>query len=211
MLRVMQMHRDAVEKINDECPDYLVDAARNVWDEVLAAGQAHGFRNAQATVLAPTGTISFMMDCDTTGIEPDIALVKYKQLAGGGMLKIVNQTVPLALETLGYDQPEIESILDYIEKEDTIEGCEPTCRRSICRCSIVRSPRATARGQHSLAGARDDDGRRSAVPLGGDLQDGQHAARDHARGNRPGVRRRLEARPQRRWPSTATARRTASR
>ena len=74
-----------------------------MWDEVLAAGNVHGFRNAQATVLAPTGTISFMMDCDTTGIEPDIALVKYKQLAGGGMLKIVNQTVPLALQTLGYD------------------------------------------------------------------------------------------------------------
>ncbi|MEQ8838919.1 MAG: vitamin B12-dependent ribonucleotide reductase, partial [Lacipirellulaceae bacterium] len=122
MLRVMHMHRDAVEKINEECPDYLVDEARNTWEQVLAAGRAHGYRNAQATVLAPTGTISFMMDCDTTGIEPDIALVKYKQLAGGGMLKIVNQTVPKALETLGYDQPEIESILDYIEKEDTIEG-----------------------------------------------------------------------------------------
>ena len=87
----------------------------------MGAG-VHGFRNAQATVLAPTGTISFMMDCDTTGIEPDIALVKYKQLAGGGMLKIVNQTVPLALQNLGYDQPEIESILSYIDKEDTIEG-----------------------------------------------------------------------------------------
>ncbi len=97
MLRVMQMHRDAVEEINPECPPYLHDAARRTWDDVLAAGRVHGFRNAQATVLAPTGTISFMMDCDTTGIEPDIALVKYKQLAGGGMLKIVNQTVPLAL------------------------------------------------------------------------------------------------------------------
>ena len=75
---------------------------------MLAHGKRHGFRNAQATVLAPTGTISFMMDCDTTGIEPDIALVKYKQLAGGGMLKIVNQTVPLALQTLGYDEAEID-------------------------------------------------------------------------------------------------------
>ncbi len=122
MLRVMQMHRDAVEAIPAECPDDLRDASRRVWDDVLAAGAVHGFRNAQATVLAPTGTISFMMDCDTTGIEPDIALVKYKQLAGGGMLKIVNQTVPAALQTLGYSQPEIESILDYIDKEDTIEG-----------------------------------------------------------------------------------------
>jgi ribonucleoside-diphosphate reductase alpha chain len=122
MMSVMRMHRDEVEKINDACPAYLKDAARQVWDSVLAEGKTHGYRNAQATVLAPTGTISFLMDCDTTGIEPDIALVKYKQLAGGGMLKIVNQTVPLALRTLGYDQPEIESILAYIDKNDTIEG-----------------------------------------------------------------------------------------
>lgn len=122
MLRVMQMHRDAVEEIDDACPEYLKTAARETWEDVLASGRLHGFRNAQATVLAPTGTISFLMDCDTTGIEPDIALVKYKQLAGGGMLKIVNNTVPLALKTLGYDQPEIESILGYIDREDTIEG-----------------------------------------------------------------------------------------
>jgi ribonucleoside-diphosphate reductase alpha chain len=122
MLRVMQMHRDAVEAIDDACPAYLRQASAKVWDAVLASGRRHGFRNAQATVLAPTGTISFLMDCDTTGIEPDIALVKYKQLAGGGMLKIVNQTVPLGLRTLGYDQPQIDSILAYIDREDTIEG-----------------------------------------------------------------------------------------
>jgi len=122
MLHVMQMHRDAANEINPACPEYLRQAARTVWDKVLASGREHGFRNAQATVLAPTGTISFLMDCDTTGIEPDIALVKYKQLAGGGMLKIVNQTVPAALKTLGYDQPKIESILAYINREDTIEG-----------------------------------------------------------------------------------------
>ncbi|HTQ39438.1 MAG TPA: vitamin B12-dependent ribonucleotide reductase [Pirellulales bacterium] len=124
MLDVMQMHRDAVEQINPACPAYLKDAARNLWDQVLDEGQRFGFRNAQATVLAPTGTISFLMDCDTTGIEPDIALVKYKQLAGGGMLKIVNNTVPSALKTLGYDQPKIESILAYIEKNDMIEGAD---------------------------------------------------------------------------------------
>ena len=90
----MQMHRDAVEAIDEACPSYLKDAARECWDECLATGHDHGYRNAQATVLAPTGTIAFMMDCDTTGIEPDIALVKYKQLAGGGMMKIVNRTVP---------------------------------------------------------------------------------------------------------------------
>ena len=122
MLNVMQMHRDAVEHIDGTCPDYLHNAARKIWSEVLEGGRRHGYRNAQATVLAPTGTISFLMDCDTTGIEPDIALVKYKQLAGGGMLKIVNQTVPLALRTLGYDEPTVEGVLAYIDKNDTVEG-----------------------------------------------------------------------------------------
>jgi ribonucleoside-diphosphate reductase alpha chain len=124
MLHVMQMHRDAVERIDDACPAYLKDAARGLWDEVLSSGRRHGFRNAQATVLAPTGTISFMMDCDTTGIEPDIALVKYKQLAGGGMLKIVNRTVPLALEALGYDAGEIERIVKHIDEHDKIEDAQ---------------------------------------------------------------------------------------
>ena len=109
MLRVMQMHRDAVEEIDADVPGVPARTRpATSWDECSPPGRVHGFRNAQATVLAPTGTISFMMDCDTTGIEPDIALVKYKQLAGGGMLKIVNQTVPLALQTLGYDQPQID-------------------------------------------------------------------------------------------------------
>jgi ribonucleoside-diphosphate reductase alpha chain len=122
MLNVMQMHREAVEQIDDSCPEYLHEAARKIWNDVLEGGRRHGYRNAQATVLAPTGTISFLMDCDTTGIEPDIALVKYKQLAGGGMLKIVNQTVPLALRTLGYDEPTVEGVLAYIDKNDTVEG-----------------------------------------------------------------------------------------
>jgi ribonucleoside-diphosphate reductase alpha chain len=122
MLAVMQMHRKAVDQIDVACPQYLRDAARQVWDDVLIGGHQHGYRNAQATVLAPTGTISFLMDCDTTGIEPDIALVKYKQLAGGGMLKIVNQTVPLALRTLGYDERSVEAILAFIDEKDTIEG-----------------------------------------------------------------------------------------
>ncbi|MDP7305153.1 MAG: vitamin B12-dependent ribonucleotide reductase, partial [Pirellulaceae bacterium] len=103
-------------------PQYLKDAARRLWDTVLESGRKYGFRNAQATVLAPTGTISFMMDCDTTGIEPDIALVKYKQLAGGGMLKIVNQTVRSALQRLGYDESQSEAIINYVDENDTIEG-----------------------------------------------------------------------------------------
>jgi len=121
MLHVMSMHRGKVDEIQ-HAPADLQDAARAVWDDVLLLGQRHGFRNAQATVLAPTGTISFMMDCDTTGIEPDIALVKYKQLAGGGMLKIVNQTVPLALKTLNYGEVETRLITRWIDEHDTIEG-----------------------------------------------------------------------------------------
>jgi ribonucleoside-diphosphate reductase alpha chain len=122
MLRVMEMHRDATRQIHPACPQYLRDAAAEVWDECVVSGRQFGYRNAQATVLAPTGTIAFMMDCDTTGIEPDIALVKYKQLAGGGMMKIVNRTVPHALETLGYNQAQIDAIVAHIDKQDTIEG-----------------------------------------------------------------------------------------
>jgi ribonucleoside-diphosphate reductase alpha chain len=148
MLRVMQMHRDAVEKINDAGPAYLKNAARDLWDEVIALGKKVGYRNAQATVLAPTGTISFMMDCDTTGIEPDIALVKYKQLAGGGMLKIVNQTVPLALSTLGYDQPQIGSILAYINENDTIEGSPDVKEEHLAVFDCAFQPR---NGKRSIA------------------------------------------------------------
>ncbi|MDM4016583.1 vitamin B12-dependent ribonucleotide reductase [Roseiconus lacunae] len=122
MLNVMRMHREAANEIADEGPADLKEAAQKLWDDVLEIGERYGFRNAQATVLAPTGTISFMMDCDTTGIEPDIALVKYKQLAGGGMLKIVNQTVAPALQNLGYTPEQIEVILAYVDVNDTIEG-----------------------------------------------------------------------------------------
>ena len=122
MLRVMEMHRDAVEAIGSAAPAGLVDEARAVWNACLELGREHGFRNSQVTVLAPTGTIAFMMDCDTTGVEPDIALVKYKSLAGGGMLKLVNRTVPMALRKLGYDEPLIRGVLDYIDAHDTIEG-----------------------------------------------------------------------------------------
>ena len=122
MLQVMRMHRQAVDEIDEACPEQLHAAARHVWDECLMSGEEFGYRNAQATVLAPTGTIAFMMDCDTTGIEPDIALVKFKQLAGGGMLKIVNRTAPQALLALGYDATAIERIVEYIEQNGTIEG-----------------------------------------------------------------------------------------
>ncbi|MBC7528039.1 MAG: vitamin B12-dependent ribonucleotide reductase, partial [Chthonomonadaceae bacterium] len=122
-LQVMKMHRDAVEQINPEfVPDDLLQAARKSWDNAIITGEQHGYRNAQATVLAPTGTIGFLMDCDTTGIEPDIAIVKYKSLVGGGMLKIVNNTVPEALRRLGYTPRQVDEIIAYIDKHDTIEG-----------------------------------------------------------------------------------------
>src|SRR3569623_934386 len=100
----------------------MMAAARDAWDQTLEIGKEHGYRNGQATVLAPTGTIGFMMDCDTTGIEPDIALVKYKRLVGGGMLKIVNKTVPDALAKLGYDEAAAKQIIDHINEKDTFEG-----------------------------------------------------------------------------------------
>jgi ribonucleoside-diphosphate reductase alpha chain len=125
MLGVIQLHRDAVEQIQPSREfNYLKDEARQCWDAALARGRQAGYRNAQVTVLAPTGTIAFLMDCDTTGIEPDIALVKYKLLAGGGMLKIVNRGVPDALRRLNYSEAETSRIVAHIEKFDTIEDVE---------------------------------------------------------------------------------------
>ncbi|MEW6304049.1 MAG: vitamin B12-dependent ribonucleotide reductase [Verrucomicrobiota bacterium] len=122
MLGVIRQHRDAVESIQPSKEfNYLKEEARACWDHALGRGKEVGYRNAQVTVLAPTGTIAFLMDCDTTGVEPDIALVKYKLLAGGGMLKIVNRTVPQALQRLGYSAKQVEAIIAHIEKFDTIE------------------------------------------------------------------------------------------
>ncbi len=122
-LRVMGKHRELVSEITSKfVPNDLYAAAKQAWDEAVELGEDFGYRNAQATVLAPTGTIGFMMDCDTTGVEPDIALVKYKKLVGGGLMKIVNGTVPMALGKLGYTQPEIEAISHYIDEHETIEG-----------------------------------------------------------------------------------------
>ena len=123
MLHVVGMHRQAIGQIDPRlCPPALLQAAAEAWDEAIAAGTELGYRNAQVSVLAPTGTIGFMMDCDTTGIEPDIALVKYKLLAGGGVFKIVNRTVAQALRQLGYDESEIKGVLGYVEEHDMIEG-----------------------------------------------------------------------------------------
>ena len=122
-LDVIRMHRASVNNINKtNVPTPLYEASKDCWDEALAHGEKHGYRNSQVTVLAPTGTIGFMMDCDTTGIEPDLALVKYKKLVGGGMIKIVNNTVPTALFKLGYDHDETDKIVSYIDATGTIEG-----------------------------------------------------------------------------------------
>ncbi len=124
MQGVMRMHLRAVEDINEHLvPDGgLLSAAREAWRSVVQRGAVHGLRNAQASVLAPTGTIGFMMDCDTTGVEPDIALVKYKKLVGGGVIKLVNNTVPRALRKLGYSDAEVEAIIQYVDDHETIEG-----------------------------------------------------------------------------------------
>jgi ribonucleoside-diphosphate reductase alpha chain len=121
---VMRMHRDATYAISDStCADTgLLEAARSTWEQAVSAGEEHGYRNAQATVLAPTGTISFLMDCDTTGVEPDFSLVKFKELVGGGQMTIVNRTVPLALQTLGYSEEQVDQIVAYVNEHGTIVG-----------------------------------------------------------------------------------------
>src|SRR6476660_536557 len=122
-LDVIRMHRASVNNINkNNVPGSLYESSKQTWDEALAHGEKHGYRNSQVTVLAPTGTIGFMMDCDTTGIEPDLALIKYKKLVGGGMIKIVNNTVPTALFKLGYDHEQADKIVSYIDATGTIEG-----------------------------------------------------------------------------------------
>lgn len=139
MLRVLRNHRRAAYNTDeseyegltikpvginsDYCPDYLLKTAKEVSDKAVKLGEKHGYRNAQVTVLAPTGTIGLVMDCDTTGIEPDFALVKFKKLAGGGYFKIINQSVPLALKTLGYEEQEIKAIIDYAKGTASLEGC----------------------------------------------------------------------------------------
>jgi ribonucleoside-diphosphate reductase alpha chain len=123
MLRVLNKHRSHAYKISpSHVPLDLLTAAREAWDQSCVEGEKHGVKNSQISVLAPTGTIAFMMDCDTTGVEPDIALIKYKKLVGGGLLKIVNNTVPRALKRLGYDDKQAQEIMEYIEEHETIEG-----------------------------------------------------------------------------------------
>jgi len=147
-LRVMGKHRDAMRDVNARnVPSDLYATAKMSWDDAVELGEQFGYRNAQATVLAPTGTIGFMMDCDTTGVEPDIALVKYKKLVGGGLMKIVNQTVPMALRKLGYTPPQIEAIVGYIDVNETIEGA-PGLKES--QLPVFDCAFKAAKGQRSI-------------------------------------------------------------
>jgi ribonucleoside-diphosphate reductase alpha chain len=147
-LRVMRKHRDAMRDVNARnVPSDLYATAKGSWDDAVELGGEFGYRNAQATVLAPTGTIGFMMDCDTTGVEPDIALVKYKKLVGGGLMKIVNQTVPMALKKLGYSPAQVDAIVKYIDEHETIEGA-PELKQS--HLPVFDCAFKAAKGQRSI-------------------------------------------------------------
>ena len=140
MLEVMRMHRDSVNNIDHElAPRDLLAAAHECWDRAVALGEVHGYRNAQSTVLAPTGTIGLLMDCDTTGVEPDFALIKFKKLAGGGSFKIVNQSVPRALKKLGYGPAEVQAIVDYVRGTATLKSTPDFQPKELVARGLVES------------------------------------------------------------------------
>ncbi len=155
MLRVIRKHRERLKDVDQYLVDNnLMQASIDAWDDALALGMQYGYRNSQVTVLAPTGTISFMMDCDTTGVEPDIALIKYKKLSGGGMMKIVNATVPLALKRLGYATNQIKEIVQFIDEHGTIEGAPflEEAHLSVFDCAF--KPAGGARSIHYMGHVR---------------------------------------------------------
>ena len=155
MLNVIDKHRSAAHKLDPSLvPLDLLSEARKAWDDALIYGRKAGYRNSQATVLAPTGTIAFMMDCDTTGIEPDIALIKYKRLVGGGLLKIVNNTVPRALKRLGYETKDIQAIAEYIDEHETIEGAPALRDEHLAVFDCAFKPTRGTRSIHYLGHVR---------------------------------------------------------
>ena len=193
MIGVIAKHRAAVGNIaeTETIPADLLVAARKAWDDALDLGEVNGYRNAQATVLAPTGTISFMMDCDTTGVEPDFSLVKSKKLVGGGEITIVNKTVPLGLEKLGYAPNEVDEVVAYIDERNTIVGAPfvKTEHYPVFDCAI--GERAVHYSGHvKMMGAIQPFISRR------DLEDGQPARVGHDRRRRAGLPRRVEARRQ---------------
>ena len=197
-LRVIDKHRDAAYRIpTDRRPaGHAQDAARVVYDEALELGEQHGYRNAQVTVLAPTGTIAFMMDCDTTGVEPDIALIKYKKLVGEGFLKIVNQTVPAALQQARLRRAEeVEEILAYINERETIEGAPHLKPEHLPVFDCAFKPVNGERSIHYMGHVRMMGAIQPFISRR-DQQDRQHARGRHGRGDREGLPRGLEAGPQ---------------
>ncbi len=155
MLQVMRKHREALKHVDAaHVPLGLLQAAKAAWDDVIELADSGGLRNSQISVIAPTGTIAFMMDCDTTGIEPDIALVKYKKLVGGGVIKIVNGTVPVALQRLGYDKEQVRETVDFMDENDTIEGAPELKDEHLAVFDCAFKPARGSRSIHYLGHLR---------------------------------------------------------
>ena len=196
MLDVIRMHRDAIRGIKSEnVQPELYAAAQDSWDDALKLGEKFGFKNSQVTVLAPTGTIGFMMDCDTTGIEPDLALVKHKRLVGGGVIKIVNNTVPQALMKMGFTPEQTSEIVTYIDAKGKIDGA-PYIKAGATADLRLLARSDGRRPLDRVDRPRQDDGGGAAVPLRRDLEDDQHARRIDCRRHHGRVHRVVEARPQ---------------
>jgi ribonucleoside-diphosphate reductase alpha chain len=177
MLRVMRMHRDQAYAVDrDACPVDLYRAACEDWDEAVKLGETNGYRNAQATVLAPTGTIGLLMDCDTTGIEPDFALVKFKKLAGGGYFKIVNQTVPRALRRLGYSEREVQEIVAFISGTNTLLAAPHVNRRTLKEKGFTDAE--LAKVETAIPGVFDLDSAFAAWVIGEDAYERLGAGRE---------------------------------
>ena len=194
MLRVLRMHRDASYEITDDgaaVPAELLAAGQESWEAAVRDGEEHGVRNSQASVLAPTGTIGLMMDCDTTGIEPDLGLVKMKKLVGGGTMSIVNQTIPRALRRLGYTTAAGRRHHRLHRRREVDPRCARTSADAPGRVRLL-----DGRQHDPLRGPRADDGRGAAVPVGRHLQDGQHARGGDGRRRRGAAPAVVGARPQ---------------
>ena len=195
-LEVIRMHRDAVHGINHRnIPSDLYHGAKKCWEEAYELGKKNGYRNGQVTVIAPTGTIGFMMDCDTTGIEPDLALVKYKKLVGGGVIKIVNNTVPAALIKLGYSPEQVEAIVSHIDSTGTIEGAPHLKNEHLAVFDCSFRPQNGTRSIHYMGHLKMMGGG-AAVRFRRDLEDHQHAGRVHCRRHHGSLHRELAHGPE---------------
>ena len=190
MLNVLRMHQAEAARIDEDVvPPELLSAAQESWDRAVDLAEAYGVRNSQASVLAPTGTIGLLMDCDTTGVEPDLGLVKTKKLVGGGTMSIVNQTVPRALAKLGYGVEQAEDIVRYINENMSILGRAAHRSRAPARLRLLHG-----RQHHPLLGSHPHDGGGAALHQRRHLQDGEHARGRDRRGRGAAAHRRLASR-----------------